>query len=49
MQRKLRDIMEDKPKREVPSELKRILDLDIKLSKDLVERVNQRFPVATYR
>ena len=41
--------MEDKPKREVPSQLKKILDLDIKLSKDLVEKVNQRYPIATYR
>ena len=41
--------MEDKPKREVPSALKKILDLDIKLSKDLVERVNQRYPIASYR
>jgi len=41
--------MEDKPKREVPSQLKKILDLDIKLSKDLVEKVNQHYPIATYR
>ena len=43
------DNMEDKPKREVPSGVKKILDLDIKLSKDLVEKVNQRYPIATYR
>ena len=48
-QRKFCDFMEDKPKREVPSALKKILDLDIKLSKDLVERVNQRYPIASYR
>ena len=41
--------MEDKPKREVPSGVKKILDLDIKLSKDLVEKVNQRYPIVTYR
>ena len=41
--------MEDKPKREVPSGVQKILDIDIKLSKDLVERVNQQYPIATYR
>ena len=41
--------MEERAKREVPSGLKKILDLDIKLSKDLVETVNQRHPIATYR
>jgi len=41
--------MEEKTKREVPSGLKKILDLDIKLSKDAVECVNQHYPIATYR
>ena len=41
--------MEERAKREVPLGLKKILDLDIKLSKDLVETVNQRYPIATYR
>ena len=41
--------MEEKSKREVPSGLKKILDLDIKLSKDAVELVNQHYPIATYR
>lgn len=40
---------DNKPKREVPSELKKILEFDVKLSKDLVERVNQLYPIATYR
>ena len=41
--------MDEKSKREVPSGLKKILDLDIKLSKDAVELVNQYYPIATYR
>ena len=41
--------MEEQSKREVPSGLKKILDLDIKLSKDAVELVNQHYPIATYR
>jgi len=36
-------------KREVPSGLKKLLDLDVKLSKDLVEWVNRRHPIASYR
>lgn len=36
-------------KREVPSALKKLLDYDIKLSKEAVEAVNQRYPIATYR
>jgi len=36
-------------KREVPSALKKILDLDIKVTKDLVEMVNKKYPIETYR
>jgi len=41
--------MSESTKREVPSVLKKILSLDAKLSKDVVEFVNQRYPVASYR
>jgi len=36
-------------KREVPSALKKVLDLDIKVTKDLVEMVNKKYPIETYR
>lgn len=36
-------------KREVPSALKKILSIDAKLSKDAVELVNRKYPIARYR
>jgi membrane-associated phospholipid phosphatase len=41
--------MAQQPKREVPSALKKVLEWDIKLSKEVVELVNRRYPIATYR
>ena len=40
---------DNKSKREIPSGLRSVLETDIKLSKDFVEFVNQKYPVATYR
>ena len=36
-------------KREIPSSLKKLLDLDVKLSKEFVELVNKKYPIETYR
>jgi len=36
-------------KREIPTGLKKLLELDVKLSKDFVELVNQKYPIETYR
>jgi len=38
-----------KSKRDIPSGLRNLLDLDVKLSKEFVEQVNKRYPIATIR
>ena len=37
------------PKREVPTGLKKLLEMDIKLSKEFVEFVNKKYPIDTIR
>merc|ERR1711997_937014 len=39
----------DKSKREIPGGLKAILEKDVKLSKEFVELVNKKYPIAAYR
>jgi len=41
--------MNDLPKREIPSGLKQLLELDVKLSKDFVELVNKKYPISSIR
>jgi len=40
---------EAKSKRDIPSGLRNLLDLDVKLSKEFMEQVNRRYPIATFR
>jgi len=42
-------MVEDSKKREIPSGLKSLLDLDAKVSKDVVERVNRVYPIVDFR
>lgn len=39
----------DKDKREVPDGLKKILDVDVKATKELIEFVNKKYPIVDYR
>ena len=39
----------EQSKREIPGGLKAILEKDVKLSKDFVELVNKKYPIAAYR
>jgi len=41
--------MTEKTKREIPSALKRTLDLDVKLTKDFLDAVKDKFPLQNYR
>ena len=36
-------------KREIPGGLKKLLDADVKLSKEFVEAVNKKYPSSVYR
>ena len=39
----------EQSKREIPGGLKSILEQDVKLSKEFVELVNKKYPIAAYR
>ena len=41
--------MSEQSKREIPSGLKKILEADVKLSKEFVEAVNKKYPISAYR
>ena len=38
-----------KSKREIPDGLKSVLETDVKLTKEFVELVNKKYPIAAYR
>ncbi|XP_023325512.1 phospholipid phosphatase 6 [Eurytemora carolleeae] len=40
---------ESKPKREIPGPLKSLLDLDARISKEIVEAVNKKYPIVDFR
>jgi len=40
---------EERTKRDIPSGLKKLLDMDVRLTKEIMEQVNQRYPTAGYR
>ena len=40
---------ESTTKREIPTGLKKLLELDVKLSKEFVEAVNKKYPIDTIR
>jgi len=41
--------MDSPAKRHIPSGLKSLLELDVKLTKEFVEAVNKKYPIANYR
>lgn len=45
----VRAMSSEKSKREVPGGLKAVLEKDVKLSKEFVELVNRKYPIAAYR
>ena len=45
----VRAMSSEKSKREIPGGLKAILEKDVKLSKEFVELVNKKYPIAAYR
>ena len=45
----VRAMSSEKSKREIPGGLKAVLEKDVKLSKEFVELVNRKYPIAAYR
>ena len=45
----VRAMSSEKSKREIPGGLKAVLEKDVKLSKEFVELVNKKYPIAAYR